>query len=165
MSFSLNGLLESIISAIISGGGTALSTMLAIFRDMKKRVEELDKKIGSVDSKSGLTFSIHLLEESIKQVKDSIENSNERKSKTGLESYLNDQSIQKIPSFDPRLREVEERLDIVENKFKRFVTEEDFELSDQKRAEEIMTIKTTLAEVRGLLRGLQSALGLIKSNR
>ena len=41
MAFSFDNLLDSVIPAIISGGGTAISTIYAFFRDLKKRVEEL----------------------------------------------------------------------------------------------------------------------------
>jgi DNA repair exonuclease SbcCD ATPase subunit len=171
MTFSLDNLLESVVPAIISGGGTAMSTIFAFFRDLKKRIEDLEKRVGSVDNKFGLAFSVSLVEESVRQVRNQIEGMNNgrwtRPSMTGIEGFPSlpnlDQALQRVMSIEPRLRELEERCERIENKFKKLVTEEDFEQSDRQRAEEIATVRTTLAEVKGLLQGLQSALGLIKS--
>jgi len=172
MAFSLDNLLESVVPAIISGGGTALSTIFAFFRDLKKKVEDLEKRVGSVDNKSGLAYSISLVEESVRQVRNQIEGMNNGRwnrpsTLSGLEGFPSlpnlDQAIQRMMTVEPRLRELEERCERIESKFKKLVTEEDFEQSDRQRAEEIATVRTTLAEVKGLLQGLQSALGLIKS--
>jgi len=175
MTFSLDQLLESVIPAIISGGGTAFSTIFAFFRDLKTQIENLEKKVGSTDTRSGLTYSVALVEESVRQIRGQLEDMIHGgrwarvPTLTGLESYSSlapiDQAIQKLSGFEARFRDLEERCERLEGKLKKLVTEEDFEQSDRQRAEEISTVRTTLAEVKGLLQGLQSALGLIKSSR
>jgi len=171
MAFSLDHLLESVVPAVISGGGTALSTILAFFRDIKKRVEELEKKIGSIDSKTGLVYSIHLMEEGLKSVREHYQREQQGDeswprrrpgSFTNLESVGFEERLRKLEGQFKDIEECHERL---ESKIKRCVPEEDFEQADRQRAEEIAQVKNTMAEVRGLLQGLQSALGLIKPSR
>jgi hypothetical protein len=60
---------------------------------------------------------------------------------------------------------MEENVERLEGKFRKYVSEDEFEKADRDRANEIATVRTTLAEVRGLLQGLQSALGLIGNNK
>lgn len=172
MAFSLDTILENVVPAVISGGGTALSTIFAFFRDLKKRVDELERRVGSTDARSGLFFSVSLVEESIRQIRNQIDEMTHGgrwnrvptlPSIEGYPSFSNlDSAIQKLSNVEPRLRDLEERCDRIESKFKKMVTEEDFEQSDRQRADEISSVRTTLAEVRGLLQGLQSALGLMK---
>jgi hypothetical protein len=54
-------------------------------------------------------------------------------------------------------------MESLERKVKRMITEEEFEKSDRQRAEELSTVRLTISEVKGLLQGLQSGLGLMKS--
>lgn len=164
MAFSLDHLLESVIPAIISGGGTAVSTILAFLRDIKKRVEELEKRVGTIEGKSGLVYSMHLMEDAIKGLREKLEESREpmrwrMPSYTGMEIIPEVES--KLRDFERRLKDMEECHERLESKIKKLVSEEDFEQADRQRAEEIAIVKQTMAEVRGLLQGLQSALGLI----
>lgn len=175
MALDVNNLLQSVIPAGLSGLGAALSAIWAFFRDLKKQVEGLEKRLGSVDSKSGLAFAVSLTEENVRQLKNQVDSllypDRDRRSRTptltGMEEYQNPNieqmiqaSVQKI--LAPRIREFEERMERIENRFRKLVTEEDFEVSDRQRADEIATIRTTIAEVKGILQGLQSALGILK---
>lgn len=170
MAFSLDHILESVVPAVISGGGTAISTILAFFRDIRKKIEELEKKVGSIDGKSGLLYSMHLAEESIKKLREQLEERDHhdpqvrRRTSSFTNEFIPWDEIQDFIKKEVarHLQDLEERLEKLEGKVKKLVSEEDFEQADHARAGEIAQVKHTMAEIRGLLQGLQAALGLIK---
>jgi tetrahydromethanopterin S-methyltransferase subunit G len=164
---NLSEILQGVVPSALSGLGTAASAVWAYFREVKKKVDSLEKRLGSTDSKSGLVYQVAQLEWENKEIKSQLEgilypNRGGRiNTLTGLEGLLSiDQVVQKVSNLDLRLRDLEEKVSRVEGKLKRFVTESDFTESDKERAKEISTVKETLSEVRGMLQMLQSALGL-----
>lgn len=168
MAFSLDHLLESVVPAVITAGGTAASTILAFFRNLQKRIEDLEKKVGSMDGKNGLVFSMHVAEEAIKSVREQVENAPPREgTRWRLPSFSNEglsgEYEQKLRDFDRRLKDMEDNIDRFLRK--KYVSEDEFEQADRERAAEIAAVRTTMAEVRGLLEGLKTALGLVKSER
>lgn len=172
MAFSLDHLLESVIPAIVSGGGTAVSTIYAFVRDIKRRLEELEKRIGSMEAKAGLVYSMYLAEEAIKKIREDLEEKDQVRGRLPSYSGVDPNNLgpdsgvlAKLREFDHRLKDMEENVDRLEGKFRKYVSEDEFEKADRDRANEIATVRTTLAEVRGLLQGLQSALGLISNNK
>lgn len=172
MSLQPETLIGSLITAILSGGGTAFTTVFALFKDLRKKVEELEKKVGSFESKTGLAYAVVKNEESIKDLKrDTDETTDARRRRPSFLSFDDmleaDVSsipalIQRIRHFEGKLREVEDNLQRIDMKVKRFVSEEEFEAADRKRAEEISGVRATVFEVKGLLQGLHMALGLTK---
>lgn len=172
MAFSLDSLLESVIPAIISGGGTAVSTILAFVRDIKRRLDELEKRVGSMEGKAGLVYSMHVAEELLKKLKEDWDDRNQVRGRLPSYSGVDPNNLgpdsgvlSKLREFDHRLKDMEENVERLEGKFRKYVSEDEFEKADRDRASEIATVRTTLAEVRGLLQGLQSALGLIGNNK
>jgi predicted RNase H-like nuclease (RuvC/YqgF family) len=172
MAFTPETLLGSLITAVLSGGGTAFTTVFALFKDIKKKVEELEKKVGSFESKTGLAYSIVRLEESLRDIKrDTEETTDARRRRPSFLSFDDmleadatavPSLIQRIRNFEVKLREIDETLQRLDMKVKRMVTEDEFETADRKRAEEIAGVRTTVFEVKGLLQGLHMALGLTK---
>lgn len=170
MAFSLDNLLGSVATAAISGGGAAVSTVFAFVRDIKRRLEELEKRVGSIEGRAGLVYSMQLAEEAIKKLREDFAKDPPRErapSYSGIDPLaLPDAGmLAKLRDFDHRIRDLDETVKRMENKFRKYVSEEEFERADRDRANEIATVRTTLAEVRGLLQGLQSALGLIGKDR
>ena len=172
MSFTPETLIGSLITAVLSGGGTAFTTVFALFKDIRKKVEELEKKVGSFESKTGLAYAIVRLEESIKDVKrDTEETTDARRRRPSFLSFDDmleadttalPSLIHRIKNFEVKLREIEENLQRLDVKVKRMVMEDEFESADRKRAEEIAGVRATVFEVKGLLQGLHMALGLTK---
>jgi predicted RNase H-like nuclease (RuvC/YqgF family) len=172
MSLQPETLIGSLITAVLSGGGTAFTTVFALFKDLRKKVEELEKKVGSFESKTGLAYATVKNEEAIKDLKRDTEETTEgrrrRPSFLSLEDMMEaDASIpaalvQKFRHFDAKLRELEDIVQRLDMKMKRAVSEEEFESADRKRAEEISGVRATVFEVKGLLQGLHMALGLTK---
>jgi hypothetical protein len=169
MSQILDNILQSVLPAVISGGGTAISTIYAFARDVKKRVEALENRIGSVDSKTGLAFALSLVEESLRQVRNQIDNNlYTQRSKidtlTGMETLaVQDQgTLYKLRALESKNSELEDRISRVEVKSRHFVSEADFEEADRQRANEITEVRNILYEVKGLIQGLQTAWGVTK---
>lgn len=163
-------LIENIITAVISGGGTAVSAIYAFFKDVKKRLDDLEKKIGSVESGSGLSFKVQNLEASYASLKSEVTNWANHPPASLLQVFRSQRISthdeftidDRIRSFESRLKVMEETVEKLERRVKSCVSEDDFEDADRERAEEIASVRTTIAEVSGLLKGLQSALGLVR---
>ncbi len=163
-------LVENIVTAVITGGGTAVSAILAFFKDVKKRIDDLEKKVGSIESGSGLSFKVQALENSYNALKQEVSNwaihpptsllqvIRSQRTSTHDEFSIDD----RIRSFENRLKSMEELVEKLERRVKSCVDEDEFETADRQRAEEIASVRTTIAEVSGLLKGLQSALGLVR---
>lgn len=173
MSFGPDNLAGSVITAIVTATGTAFTTVFSLFKDLKKKVEELEKKVGSFESKTGLAFAITQIQETIRDLKrdqqeEKTPSSRRRRlSMLGIEELIETEGalpalVQKIRTLEGKIRDLEEVTQRLELKLKRAVSEEDFEAADRQRAEEISTVRTTVAEVKGLLQGLHMALGLTK---
>jgi seryl-tRNA synthetase len=161
-----------LITAVLSGGGTAFTTVFALFRDLRRKVEEVEKKVGSFESKTGLAYAIVKLEDTLNNLKRDAEETTDARRRRPSFLSLDDMIevdttslpslIQRIRGFEAKLREVEDSLQRMEMRLKRMVSGEEFETADRKRAEEIAGVRTTVFEVRGLLQGLHMALGLTK---
>jgi hypothetical protein len=171
MSLQSETIIGSLITAILSGGGTAFTTVFALFKDLKKKVEELEKKVGSFESKTGLAYAVVKNEETLRDLKrdtdDTTDARRRRPSFLNFDDMLEADTawpsvVHRIKGFETKLREIEETLQRLELKTRRMVSESDFEAADRKRAEEIAGVRTTVFEVKGLLQGLHMALGLTK---
>ncbi len=170
-------LFEGIVTALVSGGGTASSTIL-FFRDLKSRVEVLEKLVGTADHKTGLSHTVHELSQKHDKSEDQHDSmggrverlealcgrvdrlegessANRRKSFPGGESLEEAQ----IRELNRRLKDAEETITRLEARQKRYVLADDLDASDRQRADEIGHLKNTLAQMHGLLQGLQTALG------
>lgn len=162
---SWNTILETVVPAVVSGGGTAVSAFAAFFRETKKRVEKLEERLGSIETKAGLVYSIHLVEIAIQDLKERIEAQPKESPRWRMPSFSGVDVEDRLRTFESRLKDVEGAVEKLERATRKFISEEDFEDADRQRASEIAGIKNTLSEVRGLLQGLQSALGLLKAHR
>lgn len=172
MSFQPENLIGSLVTATLTGVGTAFTTVFTLYKDVKKKVDQLEKIVGSFESKTGLAYAIVELKESLKDLKrDTDETTDARRRRPSFVSFDDmleaDQTqipslIHRIKGFESKLREVEDTIQRLEMRTKRMVSESDFETADRKRAEEIAGVRTTVFEVKGLLQGLHMALGLTK---
>jgi hypothetical protein len=174
-----DNLVEKVVTAVLTGGGTAASTILVFFRDVRKRIDELEKKVGSTENRTGIAYKVYLLEEEavvgVKKLRSEIEswtqhppdwliNFGRRRSNApgSLDEFVAMED--RIRQMDRRIRELEETFPHLEERVRRCISEEDFAVADRQRAAEISVVRTTLAEVRGLLQGLQSVLGFPRPN-
>jgi len=159
--------LTKLIPSVLAGAGSGISAVLTWVRGVTSRVTELDKRlgkleivIGSIETRSGMAKSLHDLERTVHGRAD--DTGRFDRENTGKWRAVQNQDVDDL-WVERRFRDFEDRLSRVESKLKTFVTEDDFDTADRRRADEVQAVRTTLAEIRGLLHGLQSALGLIKS--
>lgn len=174
-----DNLLEYIVTAIM-GGGTAASTVLAFFTDAKRRLDELEKRLGSADTKTGLVNSVDVLEEDVKRIRTELDDwaqsppdwvvqainaAKRRSAPTYLEEELTSIAGQ-IRSAERRLKELEDlmktRFREIEDRLDGYVSTSDFDVADEQTNKEMVELRTTMAEIKGLLQGLQSALDLMR---
>ncbi len=171
-----DNLFENVLTAVISGGGTAVSAILAFFRDVKKRVDEIDRRVGSAENRSGLVHSVATLEQTVKDLQRVIEGWSHNPPDWVLRamgamgvrrpSFLGDEELGRdLRELDRRVEELEETLEKLMKKIERAVTEEDFYNADKQRAQQISELRTSIADTSGMVKGLQLALGLIKGSR
>lgn len=172
MSFAPENLIGSIVTAILTGTGTAFTTVFTLYKDIKKKVDDIDKRVGTFESKTGISYTVVKLEEALRDLKrDTDETANSRQrwpSFLSLDDMLEADTtalpslVHRIKGFEAKLREIEDNLHSLDLRVKRMVSESEFEAADRKRAEEIAEVRTTVFEVKGLLQGLHMALGLTK---
>lgn len=169
--------LENFLTAALSGGGSAATAIIAFFRDIKGRLTKIEDKIGSLEGRSGLIYAVNQLELGITALRSDLNGLSQhppewlvalvqriarRSPVFGDPVDFADFDVQTVKSLARRLKDLEEKQEDLARKVAKCVSEEDFDDADRARAEDIATIRTTIAEVNGLLKGLQSALGLIK---
>lgn len=66
--------IEPIVSGILAGGASGVSSVLAFAKDLKKRLTELETKLGqSEEPKTGIFLALWTVEESLKRLKRQIE--------------------------------------------------------------------------------------------
>lgn len=161
---------ETLLTSVVSGGSAAASAFVAFFRDVKKRTEDVEKKVGSVESKMGLAYSVLQLEEALKKVQPVLDDVLRRvqnlegwsgvrqRPSSSEESY--DEVMQLVTRLTSRVSSLEEDFLRLQKKTYSVVMDEDFEAADRQRADEINRLRSTMSEIHGLLRGIQSVLGV-----
>ena len=161
--------LTRLLPSILSGASAGLSAVLTWIKGLTSKVEDLSARvhkievvIGSIETRSGIAKTLQELEDSVRALKH--ENRLSTEHQTGKWRVLPENSEDRSSDWR-KIRDLEDRVLRIENRLRGYVSEEDFDKHDRKRAEEIQSLRTSLAEIKGLLQGLQSALGLIKPNR
>lgn len=168
MAFTPDNLVGSLLTAVLSGGTTAFSTVYGLFKDMRRKVEDLEKKVGSFESKSGIAYSVTQLESEIRDLKkghqeETTDARRKRPSFLNLEEMIEAENagpllVQKLRMLEAKVREVEENNQRLELKLKRAITHDEFEQADRQRAKEISEVHSMVSEVKGLLQGVHMVL-------
>ena len=164
-------IIKTVISGLITGGTSAATTFLTVFRSMKVRVTDLEEKVGSsVDPKTGLHLAVASLDDTVRRLKRSIDDWEDHppdwakrlvsRARANTSSDLN--TVADIESrMDSRLRSFQERLAIIENAqmHATAMSREEFLEDAARRAREVGEIREEMAAVNGLLKGILVALG------
>jgi hypothetical protein len=173
-------LIETIVSGILSGGGSAVTAFVAVFRDIKKRLKTLEDSVGNDGSdskpKTGLYDIVDRLNDNTHKLKKEIEawqedapewlirqiNRASRSSSLNLEGHAELERImdQRFRSAAMNLQRVEERLDALQ-KSSNYVTQLDYARDNLKFVRDVATVKEQLATVNGLLRGIMVNMGYL----
>lgn len=169
-----DSMIDTVLAAVISGGGTAVSTILAFFRDVKKRIDAIEQRLGSVEEKKGLAYAIFVMEDGLnvaRRLRQEVDGWHNAPPEWAIQllgrrrspSLVNFEDFNdKFRAIERRIKDLEEYQGRLEKQVSKCVTDKEFDTADKERADEIATIKNTVFEVKGLLQGLQSALGLFK---
>jgi Mg2+ and Co2+ transporter CorA len=187
----LQKIAESVASGLLTGGASVITTVFAVFQDIKKRVTNLEEKLGTAEPKTGVYLALSLIEESTKKLRKEIEgweddppswakrllsrarssSSNDLSGQLDFENRI-DRSLKEFRDRLKRLEDhLEERVDQIERDVDRrtlavepgedFIAREEYVKDSQHRAEEMIKTREQLAGVNGLLRGVMAALGYI----
>jgi hypothetical protein len=163
---------RSIVAGLVTGGASATTTFLTVFRGVKGQVTNLESKVGSpLDPKSGLYLSLANLEDTVRRLKRDIDGwedhppdwakrlinrvkvnaSSDLSTLVDIESRVD----ARLRSFHDRLSNLEDDHESVPSGFSR----EEFLAETKHRALEISEMRKEIAVVNGLLRGILLALG------
>lgn len=164
-------IVKAVVSGLVTGGASAATTFLTVFRSMKARVKALEDTLGSPDPKSGLYLTLAGLEDGLRRLKREIDSWDDQppdwakrmfsRLKVNASSDLN--TLVDIESrVDARLRSFHERLNNLEkmdHSAPTGLTREEYLEDSQTRAAELSELRQEIAAVNGLLKGVLVALG------
>lgn len=185
-------IIQSVISGVLTGGASAGTALLAVFKDIKKRLAEVEAKVGSdkADPKTGIYYSLEVLNDSVRRLRRDIDGwrddppdwlvrlvqSAARRSSVSMEHQheLEQRVEQRLRAFAQTLKRLEEDLDAREQRLEDaversnpgarvFVTREEYENDSLRRAAEMSKVRENLASSNVWLRGVLTALGYIDS--
>lgn len=174
-------LIQTILSGVLSGGGSAVTAFAAVFREIRKRLDKLEAQIGKDgaegEPKTGLFLLVERLDEIARKVKKEVDSWEEdppewllrlinraaRSSSVNLEHFGELERIidQRFKTNRDNISRLEEKLEVIERRFDDFISTADYEKDARQRSEELASIREQLATANGLLRGIMTAMGYI----
>ena len=174
-------LIQTILSGVLSGGGSAVTAFAAVFRDIKKRLKALEEKVGDDgadgDPKTGLYLVVERLDEIARKVKKEVDTWEEdppewllrlinraaRSNSVNLEHHNELERLidQRFRTAVQATQRVEERFDAVQQQIEDYIGRGEYERDARQRSEELSAIREQLATANGLLRGIMTAMGYI----
>lgn len=181
-------IIQSVISGVLTGGASAATTFLTVFKSIKAQLAEVEAKVGSdtKDPKTGIYYSIDVLNDSVRRLRREIDGwrddppdwmtraARSRTSSMSMEHHheLEARVEQRLRAFAQTLKRLEEDLDHREERLeeeiersnpgtKVFITRDEYEQDSRRRAGEIAKVRENLASANMWLRGVLSALGYI----
>lgn len=181
-------IVETVVTGVAAGGVSGAGTLLAIFRETKKKVAELETKVGTEEPSTGMYLSISILEEASKKMRRELESweddppdwakrllaRNRVSSSTDLGHIAEVESRveRTLRAYTDRIKRVEDDLDSRIERLKReiepehrstpYVTRAEYLEDSRERAAELLRIRQELATANGLLRGVMSGLGYLE---
>lgn len=166
------GWLQSLVAGLLTGGTSAGTTFLTVFKDIKKRLQDLETKVGSdrTDPKTGMLQAIETLSDQLRRMRREIDGwadmppewaiRNARRSTVNTDQYdeLERRMEQKFASFARRLQQFEDDLSNIEA---RFVSQDRYDEDSRRRAVDFEKIKDAIATAASWQRGILAALGYV----
>jgi chromosome segregation ATPase len=174
-------LIQSLLSGLISGGTTAGTAILAVFRDLKSRLSSLETKVGSDgDVKTGLFLFVDRLDESVRKLKRELESWQDdppdwlirminRGRSTNSFSLEHHHELEQLvearyKNTSVMIRRLEQEIEDMRKRLDSLVDRAEYERDGRIRNEEVAKFREQLATVNGLLRGVMTALGYLDSD-
>lgn len=187
--------IEGVVTGLLTGGTSALTTFLAVFKDIKKRITALENAVGQTDPKTGLHLALSYVEDTTKRLRremDSWEDdppqwamrllararsnsSTDLSGQVQFEEHIN----RTVKIISDRLKRVEDRFEEEIETLKRdserristhvaddlHLTRDEYIQDSRQRAAEIAKLREQLATANGLLRGVMTTLGYIDADK
>lgn len=167
-------LIQTIISGLLSGGGSALTAFAAVFRDIKKRLTALETKIGNDgtdgEPKTGLFIRVERLNEDLSKLKKDVgaweddppEWLSRLVHRTVRSTSVNLEHHHELEQLvEKRFRTNRDNIANLEEALDNYVGHSEYEKDTRQRSEELSSIREQLATANGMLRGIMSAMGYI----
>lgn len=164
-------IVKAVVSGLATGGASAATTFLTVFRNLKSRVKDLEDQLGrATEPKSGVYLSLAVMEDALRRLKRELDSWEDQppdwakrlinRAKVNASSDLN--TVVDIESrVDARLRSFQERLSSLEQDTTapNYLTREEYLEDSKKRATELGELREMVASTNGLLKGVLVALG------
>lgn len=186
----LTQILQGVASGLLTGGASAGTTFLTVFKAIKSRIADLEKKVGDpeADPKTGLFYSVDAVAKAIRNLRLDIESWRDdppewlirivqranRGTMPGNEALrdLEERVDSRLRGFRESLDRLDEDLDRREEKLQDeiqksspehriFVMRDEYEEDSRRRSDEIRKIQQNLASANSFLRGVMAALGYV----
>lgn len=178
-------ILQTIISGALTGGASATTTFLAVFKDIKKRLTDLEAKVGTAEPKTGLFQALEALAEQVRRLRREIDGWHDdppdwargparRGTSINMEVVheIEERMEQRLKSFAAAMKRLEDDLERREKRMedglerstpgvRTFISRDEYEADSKQRAIEVAKIRENLASANSFLRGVMSALGYI----
>lgn len=173
--------IQTVLTGILSGGGTAVTAFTATFRDIKKRLTKLEERLGNDggdgDPKTGIFLVVERLDDIARKVKKEVDSWEEdppewllrlvnraaRNSSVNLEHQgeLERTIEQRFRTNRDNIMRLGEQIENLNAKIEDYIGRAEYEKDARIRSEELSTIKEQLATANGLLRGIMTAMGYL----
>jgi len=187
----ISKILEGVIGGLLAGGISGGSGVVAYFRDLKKRLADLEAKLGTSEPKTGIYLALWMLEEPLKKIHremDSWEDdppewakrllSRSRVSSStdlGQQVEFEGRIMLALRQYNDRIKRIEDdfdsKIDRIERDVERHISEgpdgkmltrAEYVADSRERAAEMLKLRQELATANGLLRGVMSGLGYLE---
>lgn len=185
----LTKVIESIAAALLTGGASTLATMFATFRDVRKRLADLDARVNTLSTvvgtqgnlmseSTGIFECLCTLHTQIERLRKEIASWEDnpptwavklvqRAERTSMISAEGQQDFE--DRLTGRIRAFQDRLDRIEDNYKyahgqydeKFVDVFNYEEDSKARAKELTQLRETIASMNGLLRGIMAAMNIV----
>lgn len=174
----LTTIVQGVVSGLLAGGATALTTIGATFRDLKKRIAVLEEKVGNPDPRTGVYLVIGSAVDDLRKLKREIESwpdsppdwmlrlirSRANSSSMNLEIFqeLEGRVEARFKGLTDRIRSLEEQLEEHTKRTKNVgISRSEYDEDSKHRAEEIAKVRENLSVTNGFLRGVMATLGYL----
>jgi len=171
---------EAVASGLLTGGASSLATVLATFRDIRKRITAIEEHVGqpavNTTPATGLFHRVDILDVVISRLQKEIASWEDDPpgwvtrlvARAGRGTSVNMEVQQEFEErIVNRLRSFQERMDRWDDRARdswtddKYINRVDYESDAKLRTAESMQLRENLATVNGLLRGVMTAMGVI----
>jgi chromosome segregation ATPase len=168
--------LKSIVSGVLTGGASVVTTVFAVYRDFRGRLKTIEDKIGQdTEPKSGIYLIISNIAEDLRKLKKEILSwedeapdwakklARTRSSTSDITAHLDFENRveARLRAFQEKLNRIESDLETAESPNSKLLTRNEYLEDSRERSREFIRLQQELATVGGILRGVMTAMGYL----